>query len=87
MQLHPHPAPCCIILDLYMPVLDGWQLHRAQLRTPALASIPVIVLSAVAHALQPLAWFHAAGYLQKPFGVDVVLALVAPWCDPPRSRP
>ncbi len=22
--LHTHPAPCCIILDLYMPVMDGW---------------------------------------------------------------
>jgi CheY-like chemotaxis protein len=38
-----------------MPVMDGWQFHRAQLRTPQLANIPVIVLSAVAHALQPFA--------------------------------
>ncbi len=83
--LHTHPAPCCIILDLYMPILDGWQFHRAQLRTPALAGIPVIVLSAVARALQPLAWFQAAGYLPKPFAVDDVLALVAPLCA--ASRP
>ncbi len=69
-----------------MPVMDGWQFHRAQLRTPALASIPVIVMSAVAHALEPLAWFQAAGYLQKPFGVDAMLALVVPLCAPPRPR-
>ncbi len=82
--LHTHPAPCCIMLDLYMPVMDGWQFHRAQLRSPALAHIPVIVMSAVARALQPLAWFQAAGYLPKPFGVDAVLALVTPLCAPPR---
>ena len=23
-EQHTHPAPCCIILDLYMPVMDGW---------------------------------------------------------------
>jgi hypothetical protein len=51
-----------------------------------LAGIPVIVMSAVAHALQPCAWFHAAGYLAKPFGVDAVLALVAPLCSPPSPR-
>ena len=84
--LDTHPAPCCILLDLYMPVMDGRQFHRAQLHTPHLANIPVIVMSAVAHALQPLAWFQAAGYLPKPFGVDAVLALVASLCDPPRSR-
>ena len=84
--LHTHPAPCCIILDLYMPILDGWQFHRAQLRTPALAGIPVIVMSAVARALQPLAWFQAVAYLPKPFAVDEVLALVVPLCDPPRPR-
>ncbi len=82
--VHTHPAPCIIILDLYMPIMDGWQFHRAQLRTPALAGIPVIVMSAVARALQPLAWFEAAGYLAKPFAVDAVLALVVPLCAPPR---
>jgi CheY-like chemotaxis protein len=85
--LHAHPAPCCIVLDLYMPIMDGWQFHRAHLRTPALADIPVVVMSAVAAALQPLAWFQAAGYLQKPFAVDAVLALVVPLCDPSRLRP
>ena len=85
--LHTHPALCCIIVDLYMSVMDGWQFHRVQLRTPALANIPVIVMSAVARALQPLAWFHAAGYLSKPFAVDDVLALVGPLCGPSRPRP
>ncbi len=85
--LHTHPPPCCILLDLYMPVLDGWQFHRLQLRTPHLAGIPVLVMSAVAPALEPLAWFHAVGYLKKPFSVDEVLAHLAPLCHMPRPRP
>ncbi len=84
--LHTHPLPCCIILDLYMPIMDGWQFHRAHLRTSALAGIPVIVMSAVAAALQPVAWFQAASYLPKPFGVDEVLARIAPLCPPPRRQ-
>ncbi len=85
--LHTHPAPCCIIVDLVMPILDGWQFHRAHLRSPQLASIPVVVMSAVAHALQPFAWFQAKGYVQKPFAVDDVLALIAPLCALPDPRP
>ena len=74
------------LIDLYMPIMDGWQFHRAQLRTPQLANIPVIVMSAVAHALQPLAWFQAVGYLPKPFALDAVLALAVPLCAPSRPR-
>jgi CheY-like chemotaxis protein len=38
--------PCVILLDLMMPVLDGKAFREQQLRDPALAPIPVIVLSA-----------------------------------------
>jgi DNA-binding response OmpR family regulator len=75
------------MLDLYMPIVDGWPFHRAQLRPPARAGIPVIVMPAVAAALEPFAWFQAASYLRKPFGVDEVLARIAPLCPPPRPRP
>jgi CheY-like chemotaxis protein len=38
-----------ILLDLMMPVMDGWAFRREQLRDPQLAHIPVIVLSALHH--------------------------------------
>ena len=38
-----------ILLDLMMPVMDGWAFRREQLRDPVLANIPVIVLSAFHH--------------------------------------
>ena len=34
-----------ILLDLIMPVMDGWAFRREQLRDPALAEIPVVILS------------------------------------------
>ena len=39
-------APDLIILDLMMPVMDGWQFRIQQKNDPALAQIPVIAISA-----------------------------------------
>lgn len=40
--------PAVVITDLMMPELDGWRLRQTMLDDPALASVPVIVLSASA---------------------------------------
>lgn len=39
-------APALILLDLAMPVMDGWAFRAAQRRDPSVAGIPVVVLSA-----------------------------------------
>ena len=39
-----------IVLDLVMPIMDGWAFRREQLRDPRLARVPVIVLSALENA-------------------------------------
>src|SRR5882724_6348202 len=39
--------PCLILLDLGMPVMSGWEFRAEQQRDPALATIPVIVMSAL----------------------------------------
>src|SRR5438309_11273844 len=43
--LHVHRAPDVILLDLGMPGMCGLSFRRAQLRDPALAGIPVVVIS------------------------------------------
>jgi CheY-like chemotaxis protein len=43
--LRDRPLPSLIVLDLLMPVLDGWGLRREQLRDPRLAAVPVLVCS------------------------------------------
>jgi len=48
-------APDLIILDLWMPVMDGWHFRSEQIKNPRLAHIPVIVVlrSAIARMLTP----------------------------------
>src|SRR5919201_836869 len=58
--------PCIILLDLMMPVLDGWGFRAQQQQDPALAAIPVIVVSADGAVGQKAASLGAASYLQKP---------------------
>src|SRR4051794_38724785 len=45
-HLHSAAPPNLILLDLMMPIMDGWQFRRAQVQDPRLDSIPVVVLSA-----------------------------------------
>jgi len=54
-----------VLLDLNMPVMDGWQFRMAQRADQAIADVPVLVMtsdpSPQARAI------HADGYVQKPF--------------------
>lgn len=68
--------PHVIILDLGMPNLDGWKFREQQKRDPALAAIPVIVVTATANPN-----IDAAAILRKPLrlplltkAMDTVLA-------------
>jgi CheY-like chemotaxis protein len=66
--------PDVVLLDLAMPVLDGWQV-QARLRAEGLA-IPLIFMSAGYDAALEARRHGAAGHLIKPFDADVMLALV-----------
>ena len=70
-----------IILDLMMPVMDGWAFRREQLRDPQLAHIPVIVLSALHHG-----WVEGIPpTLPKPIDVQRLLAELEDVLSPPIS--
>jgi CheY-like chemotaxis protein len=79
------PKPCLIVLDLMMPVMDGPSFRAEQLRTPELASIPVVVVSAyreiIDHALQ------ITDFLRKPLDIDDLMAAVQRYCDPVSMSP
>ncbi|MBI3203679.1 MAG: response regulator [Myxococcales bacterium] len=66
--------PSAIILDLWMPQMDGWVLRRELLADPALESIPVLVLTAAADRAAPPV--RVAGVLHKPVALQVLLALL-----------
>jgi len=58
--------PCLILLDLDMPVMNGWQFRRAQQQDPVLALIPVILLSGENSLSEHAAAMKTAGYFTKP---------------------
>jgi CheY-like chemotaxis protein len=62
-----------ILLDLMMPVMNGWDFRRNQLRIPQLADIPVLLMSAGAHLAAAHDDLQAAGYLSKPVSADDVV--------------
>jgi signal transduction histidine kinase len=64
-------APDLIVLDLRMPVMDGWQFRAAQKNDPSFASIPVIALSADGSAKAEA--IDAEAYLRKPVSMDALL--------------
>jgi CheY-like chemotaxis protein len=72
-HLRQSPADL-IILDLVMPVMDGWQFRNAQRADPQLSDIPVIAVSGDDSA--QAAAIHADGYLRKPLSVAALLDAV-----------
>ncbi|HXU03535.1 MAG TPA: response regulator [Polyangia bacterium] len=46
--------PSAIILDLMMPVMDGWDFRHAQLHDPALKDIPVVVVTAAGFSAETI---------------------------------
>jgi CheY-like chemotaxis protein len=51
-HLRCDPKPCVVILDLMMPVLDGWSFCEALRTDPAGAHVPVVVCSAAPPSVQ-----------------------------------
>src|SRR5579872_7464708 len=69
--LRASPKPDLILLDLMMPIMDGWQFRVEQKQDPLLAAIPVVALSADATA--KAAAIDADAYLRKPVEYDLLV--------------
>lgn len=66
-----------IVLDLMMPVMDGWAFRAAQRELPAdLSAIPIIVLSSAREARSQAVTLGAAAAIQKPFDLNDLIATV-----------
>ncbi len=73
-----HPA--LILLDLFMPVMDGLEFRRAQIEDPSLAHIPVVVVSAAAGMETRIGELGVAGYLEKPLRIEQLFEIVKRYC-------
>jgi CheY-like chemotaxis protein len=64
---HMGELPRVILLDLMMPVMDGWTFRSRQLADARLAAIPVVILSATAGLPPEARELHINEFLRKPF--------------------
>ena len=84
LEVLQREIPALILLDLRMPVMDGWAFAR-ELRRRGLW-IPLVVMTA---ATDPDRWagqVQAAGCLPKPFELDSLLRIVQDFTSEPLSR-
>jgi CheY-like chemotaxis protein len=72
--------PCVILLDLMMPVVNGWQLQETLAGDRALASIPVLLISGAGQLPAHAASMGASGYLTKPIDLEPLLEAVGRYC-------
>ena len=72
-----------ILLDLAMPIMDGWEFLRELRANPTTTDIPVFVITAHGQSgtASEVGDLGAQGYLEKPFRRDQLLALVAPYIE------
>jgi CheY-like chemotaxis protein len=76
-QLRTAPAPCLILLDLQMPVMDGFTFRVHQQMDPTLAHIPVVLVSALTNLPEEAIRLGAADFLHKPADPAELLAVIA----------
>jgi CheY-like chemotaxis protein len=86
-RLQAGTAPRLILLDFRMPGLDGWQFCERLRADPALAGIPVVVLSGASDLAQDAESVGAVAYLRKPFEIHQLLATVRRHARPIGLRP
>src|SRR6266478_2487319 len=69
--------PALILLDLSMPVMDGWEFMRRQRLEPSIAHIPVVVITALVSAVPA----GAKALISKPINVNRLMRLVQKYCS------
>ena len=87
LMRHSGSLPGLILLDLMMPVMDGWEFRAAQRKDQALAEVPVVVLSALDDTAQRVVQDGAAAFLSKPLHWQALLHVVERFCGTTRPRP
>ncbi len=86
LMRHSENLPGLILLDLMMPVMDGWEFRAEQRRDRTLAEVPVVMLSALDDIVEKALQSGAVG-LPKPLQWQALLRVVERFCGTTRPRP
>lgn len=81
LQLVDEVGPCAVVLDLWMPVLDGEGFTR-QLEQQGI-QLPILIMTAAPNAAKLAEELGAKGYLAKPFDIEDLIHAVRLVCDDP----
>jgi PAS domain S-box-containing protein len=68
--------PCMIVLDLKMPILDGWRFGAELRANPSFAAIPLVLMSGAPDLQAEASSLGAAGWLSKPLRMQSLLDAV-----------
>jgi two-component system, chemotaxis family, chemotaxis protein CheY len=71
--LRDNPAPDLILLDMFMPVMDGWDLLRRVQEAETTASIPIILNTAGVTARDWAMDHGCTGFVPKPIQIHNLL--------------
>lgn len=82
--LHHRAAPRVILLDLMMPVMDGYQFLEQRRADETLSAIPVVVLTAGALD-ERIGELAVSDCLRKPLDLDALLATIGRYAPRPRD--
>jgi CheY-like chemotaxis protein len=75
--------PCLVLLDLMMPVMNGFEFLQVKRGDVTIAPTPVIVVSAVVDEAKATG---ANGFLKKPIDLDILMAVVRQYCGESSSE-
>jgi CheY-like chemotaxis protein len=71
--------PRVIVLDLMMPIMNGWEFLAARRNNPKLAGVPVVVVSATG---DPARLGEVTAFLRKPIDIQRLLEVVHEYAAP-----
>lgn len=74
------PRPGLILLDLMMPEMSGWEFRKVQQEDPAIADIPVAIITCAPAVEGKAAVLGVVDVLYKPSRVETLMDLVSRFC-------
>ncbi len=86
VTLATEARPDVILLDLVMPIMDGWEFMKRQRRDWRLCTIPTIVISGVPSHDPRCLEMPIVRLLPKPYSVEQLMAAIEAECSPPSGR-